>query len=416
MLNYSVVAICRNEGEWIENWIKSVRKMLDPKVEIILVDTGSNDNTLEIARKYGCQVHEVGEKFVHYVSEEEALAVNKTFKDDVLNAGQRIFNFRDARNHADSFCKTEWAISLDLRWNITKVEKNFLSNIPDDVSILNFTLRLKSAEFSTGRIYRVKRGKWRYAIHELFDAFVGQTKTTNDFVCQKISTEAHSYLPHLTYEFFINGQNYSPDSPDYSRMLYYTAREIYYQGKKYQDVAKKLLEECVANKGNWFKERSQSACYRAEYADDINERRHWYILAIACNPVWREPYLKLADLAYKLTDWFGMLGYLNKAQEIKGQEGPLHVENESNYGAEFYRLKFLALVQVARTFRMVGSLQRAIEHVEEAIKIEDKLPNIEQIGHLGWIEMSRVYHDSNPKKAKIFYNKAVQQRPDLYTT
>jgi Glycosyltransferases involved in cell wall biogenesis len=46
----SVIIIARNEEKMIEDCLKSVRQLAD---EIILVDTGSTDKTVEIAKRYG---------------------------------------------------------------------------------------------------------------------------------------------------------------------------------------------------------------------------------------------------------------------------------------------------------------------------------------------------------------------------
>lgn len=43
------------------------------------MDTGSADNTVELAKKWGCKVKEVGSKFVHTINEQEAKDINKRF-------------------------------------------------------------------------------------------------------------------------------------------------------------------------------------------------------------------------------------------------------------------------------------------------------------------------------------------------
>jgi len=47
--------IVRNEEEYIVRCLNSVKKIVD---EIIIVDTGSSDRTIEICRSYGAQIHE----------------------------------------------------------------------------------------------------------------------------------------------------------------------------------------------------------------------------------------------------------------------------------------------------------------------------------------------------------------------
>lgn len=74
--------IVKDEAETLERCIKSMLPILD---ELIIVDTGSTDNTIEIARKYTDKVY------------------NYTWQD----------NFADARNFAISKAGMEWIIFLD---------------------------------------------------------------------------------------------------------------------------------------------------------------------------------------------------------------------------------------------------------------------------------------------------------------
>lgn len=53
----SVIIPTRNSGELLENCLKSVRQQTHKNIEIIVVDGRSTDNTIDIARKYGCKVY-----------------------------------------------------------------------------------------------------------------------------------------------------------------------------------------------------------------------------------------------------------------------------------------------------------------------------------------------------------------------
>ena len=49
-----VYAICRNEEKFIDRWYNTVKEA----DSIIVVDTGSEDNTVDLLRSYGVIVHE----------------------------------------------------------------------------------------------------------------------------------------------------------------------------------------------------------------------------------------------------------------------------------------------------------------------------------------------------------------------
>ena len=52
----SIVIRTKNEEELIEVVLKSIKTQTYTDYEIILVDSGSTDLTVEIAKKYGCKI------------------------------------------------------------------------------------------------------------------------------------------------------------------------------------------------------------------------------------------------------------------------------------------------------------------------------------------------------------------------
>lgn len=106
-INLSVVLISRNA----EKTLDKVLAMLDFVDEIILVDSGSTDKTLDIARKYGATVH-----------------------------FQEWLGYGPQKQKAVSFAKNDWVLNLDTDEVITPELKHYLkTNFLED--------RLKYAGF-----------------------------------------------------------------------------------------------------------------------------------------------------------------------------------------------------------------------------------------------------------------------------
>jgi arabinofuranan 3-O-arabinosyltransferase len=53
----SIVIATRNSGELLGNCLQSIKQQTHKSIEIIIVDSKSTDNTLELAKKYHCKVY-----------------------------------------------------------------------------------------------------------------------------------------------------------------------------------------------------------------------------------------------------------------------------------------------------------------------------------------------------------------------
>ena len=80
MIKASVYIICKNEEKHIKRVLESVKDF----DEIVVVDSGSIDNTLNIAKEY----------------------TNKIFHQDWLG-------FAKQKEYAKNLCQNEWVLNLD---------------------------------------------------------------------------------------------------------------------------------------------------------------------------------------------------------------------------------------------------------------------------------------------------------------
>lgn len=72
----SIITPSYNQGEFIERTIQSVLEQTYRNIEYILIDGGSNDNTMEIVEKYRNQIDII----VHEKDQGQSDAINKGFK------------------------------------------------------------------------------------------------------------------------------------------------------------------------------------------------------------------------------------------------------------------------------------------------------------------------------------------------
>ena len=96
-MKLSLCIICKNEEQRIERCINSVKNYVD---EMIVVDTGSTDKTIDIVKKLGAKVFEI------------------EWEDD----------FSKARNYAISKAKGNWIIFLDADEYVIEEDRKYIRN------------------------------------------------------------------------------------------------------------------------------------------------------------------------------------------------------------------------------------------------------------------------------------------------
>ncbi len=116
-MKFSFVLIARNEAKTLPRLLESLLRYKHNGGEVCLLDTGSTDNTAQIARDWGCVVEEVGDKYRHTITKEYADAINSRFVEEresaVIASDDSYFDFGSARNHAASLAKNNIVSFVD---------------------------------------------------------------------------------------------------------------------------------------------------------------------------------------------------------------------------------------------------------------------------------------------------------------
>ena len=132
MPNFSIILIARNEEVTLPRLVKSLKHYQELGGEIIIVDTGSTDNTAQVARDLGCIVEEVGDRFITIIDEEKAQQINERFIVDdeqpLVTIGDKLFDFASARNFAASLGKNDMIAMPDCdeiytKFDVEKIEE-----------------------------------------------------------------------------------------------------------------------------------------------------------------------------------------------------------------------------------------------------------------------------------------------------
>lgn len=243
--------IVRNESALLGNCLDSVQGLVD---EIVVIDTGSNDNTTEIARNYGACVHEF------------------RWTDD----------FSAARNHALQMATTAWILVLDADETISRqdhskiatlvsgqmadalslVQRTYGNNlVHNDYTVANNDCYRESGPYPgwiPSRLVRLFRNqpdfRFRYRIHELIEPSIIEASgrihdadiPIHHFGRQKDEKEIRTKLEH----YLKLGLEQIRETPNETKPLLETA--LVYQELGNSSAAEHLLRRALALEENDF--------------------------------------------------------------------------------------------------------------------------------------------------------------------
>jgi glycosyltransferase involved in cell wall biosynthesis len=258
-----VAIIAKNESAMISRCLESV-KGAD---QIVVVDTGSSDNTMEIARRYTSEVYD-------------------DFKwcDD----------FAQARNHVRSKMKTDFILSIDcdefchdfskvreaIEWGYDVLNVRMIMGHTDPEQHFYFPRLFKN----TPNIF------WVGAIHNVLN--VAATKDSEVKITYEFSP-AHLLDPDRALRILESEVKKNPNNP---RELYYLGREYWY---------KQRYQECTATLGryvqvaHWNPEKADAFLImaRAYSTQGLDEdARDACLQAIKINPNFKEAILFMAAI------------------------------------------------------------------------------------------------------------------------
>ena len=323
-----VYSIAKDEAKHVERWYSST-KQADGH---ILVDTGSTDNTIEIAKSLGITVHQI------HISP---------------------WRFDDARNAALALvpADADYCVAMDLdeimlpgwyeklqkahREGIDRPEYRFITAWDDKGNPVT--------EFNGFRIHRRKRMRWIYPIHEVLECYEGEeTRKIYNFESHHLpdNDKPRNYL-----ELLKKAVDQNPDS----RNLYYLGREYFghKQLEEAREVFKKYLEVSI-----FPAERSFAMRMLAKCEPDLEEE--WLMKAME-EFASRESVLALAHYYYRKQQWAECNLVGKKATEFK--------EKRPEFLSEGWAWGHMVFDLIAVSAWKLGLYEEAYEYGKKALKI-----------------------------------------------
>lgn len=333
----SVCMIVKNEERTLLRCLESLVGVHD---ELIIVDTGSRDQTVEIAKDFGARV----EPF--------------EWADD----------FAAARNHACSYASGEWIFMVDgdeflsPKGSGTRLV-GLLERVPDRIDKLLIEQRTvfegeSIVSVMVDRIYRNRPDlRWKYRIHEVIETPKERTAMTNDVYLRhepaakrrgdmRVSEEREAmYLRALALDIEEHANDPRPSfylaSTLYGAGRYEEARDAY---ERYFDLSE---GQEPARRAVAFRDAS----IVAGALDDSLRRRS--LLFQSMESDWRsgETYVALADLALEHENRSEAIHWLTVAAACEPSVSETHISSAARRETVWSRL--------ATIYREVGDLEQA---------------------------------------------------------
>jgi len=289
-MKIAVYAISKNEEQFVERFCKSA---IDADL-ILIADTGSTDNTVVEARKYGAEVYNISVKPWRF----------DKARDTALNLIPGDYDVCISLD-LDEVLEPGWREEIERVWTAQTTRLRYKFDWGQGIS------------FFYEKIHHRTGYHWHHPVHE----YPRPDNRTKEVYAQ---TEM-LLVRHLPDNTKSRGQ-YMPllelailEDPHCPRNAFYHARELTFY-KRWEEAIIFLNKYLAMPEATWQNER----CYAYRLLGKCySELQNWeqsvkmFRLAIAEAPNTREPWVGLAETCYKLNMWLDCYSACKSALAIK---------------------------------------------------------------------------------------------------
>lgn len=265
---FSICVMGKNEAKTLpKKLLPSIKHFLEAGGEVVYMDTGSIDDSKNIAAEHGCTVHDVGPKFIISWNQLFADQINERFvvegEQPIVTADSKIYDYASARNHCASLATNDYVLIADCDEVFTHLDIEKCNDLCKrkfkraDIPYIHSHDKFgrPSTQFTRNAFYDRRHCKWSCVVHEILESNCpieypdASVLKLEHF--QEGSSNRERYLAGLAYDCFHN--------QDKDRQSHYFARELMYRGRYRSSI--KEFERHIAMEKAWKLEQSQSMIY-----------------------------------------------------------------------------------------------------------------------------------------------------------
>lgn len=329
-MKIAVYTISLNEEKHIKRWAESA-KDADYRV---LVDTGSTDNTVQIAKDAGCIVHSV--------------KINP-------------WRFDDARNVSLALVPpdVDLCIALDADEVLVPGWREHLEKVSPTTTRPRYKYTWSwndggspGLQYAGDKIHARFGYRWRHPVHEVITATVEEVQEWCLLEIHHLpdNKKGRSYLPLLEVA--------AKEQPDCDRTAHYLAREYLFSGR-IEEATAEFKRHLSLKTALWPAERARSMRYLAQCLPDEAEK--WLMRAAAEDPHRRETWTDLATLYYKQHRWMDCYASALRGLQIK--------DRTLDYMCEAWAFGYVLYDLAAISCHHMGMNDKAVEYGQIALQM-----------------------------------------------
>jgi len=335
----SVYAICKNEEKFVDRWYESMKEA----DEIYVLDTGSEDNTVEKLKEKGINVFV--EKIIPWRFD---VARNKSL--DLVS------------NDTDICVCTDLDEVFEFGWR-EKLEENWEKDTTRGIYNYNWSFdkyNNPSVSFYIEKIHERNNYRWTHPVHEVLE-YCGsgyEKKTFIDGIVVNHYPDSNksrsSYLPLLELSV--------KECPNDDRNMHYLGREYMYH-KDWHKCIDTLIKHLELPSATWKDERSASMRFISRAYINLGRKKEakmWLELAKEETPYLREPFVESAFLEFDEKCYHKAIENLKIALNIfKPYKN--YINEPFCYDDTIYDILSISLFNINKKAEAIYYLEKAIE-------------------------------------------------------
>lgn len=336
-----VYAICKNEGQFAHRWMESMSEA----DLVVVLDTGSTDDTVERLREKGAQV--TVERIVPWRFD---AARNRSL--ELVPEDADICVCTDL----DEVFRPGWRERLEQAWRpgMGQVSYRYTWSFEPDGS--------EGYVFWIEKIHARRGYRWSHPVHEVLE-WTGEGARPSIVPVEGIQLDHHPDPTKSRGQYLSLLELSVAEAPEDDRNTHYLGREYMYRGR-WDDCIRTLKHHLEMPTATWADERAASMRYIARACANQGDERQalgWYLRSIAQAPHLREPYMDLAGFLYEQENWEGVLYFTGCALAITHRPRS-YICEAAAWGSLPWDLRAMA-------FYHTGRPAQALEAAREAARL-----------------------------------------------